>query len=151
MSPGPSRTRPSDSLLGVRCTRCQRHLVGDVEVRRTVSGRWRHESCAAAPEPTSDDFSALADLLMHQHPWPRVAPLLAQLDEVLARLETLRGGGSASPVPRQAGPPSAEEVPAAQLERERALTSRAAELHEAIASERAWKARRLATEWADGH
>jgi hypothetical protein len=133
--------------MGVRCARCHRYLLGS-PARRTLTGRWRHESCAHLPEPTRAEFDQLADTLMTSHPWPRARTLSDELASVLEELGELRSvRATAAQVPRQAGPPDLETV---DLEREHELARRGEQLHEAITSEREWKAARLATEWAAG-
>ena len=118
---------------GTRCARCHRYLLGTARIRRTLGGRWRHESCTEAPEPSPDDFAGLATVLMRHQPWPRLQSLDAQLREVSEEL-------AAQQVPRQAGPPRVEQ-----------LEERLSTLRAAIESERSWKAGRLAVEWSAGH
>ena len=148
--PTPPTPSSTDAPLGVRCARCHRYLLGSSGVRRTVTGRWRHQSCARAPEPSLDEFAQLAGVLMSSHPWPRMVALDAELSELLGELEELRRRAAprVASMPRQAGPPGLEQD---ELQREYDLLKRGEVLHQAIESERTWKARRLALEWADGH
>ena len=142
--PDPARTE-SPSPVGERCARCHRYLVGATGVRRGLRGRWRHASCADAPAPTAAELAGLAEVLMTSRPWPRVVQLTDELTAVTDELD--RTAAPAARVPAQAGPPLAERIDDHELR----LRDRRDELHEALATERSWKARRLAVEWADGH
>jgi hypothetical protein len=145
--PGP---RHLDLPLGVRCARCYRYLFPDAGVRRSVTGRWRHRSCETAPEPSEADFTELAALLMERHPWPRAQALLGQLADVDEELAEIDGDGIVGLFPRQAGPPTVEDLESVVGERKAYLVERGEDLRAAIEWERSWKADKLAAEWSDG-
>lgn len=139
---------PVDFPLGVRCAKCRRFILRGARARRGLTGQWRHQSCEQAPAPGRAQFEELAELLMGLHPWPRLVALHAQLaaiDEELAQIKAVR---RAAPIPEQ---PTGKHVLTPDRARERELLEQRTTVLEAVDEEKAWKARRLAIEWVDGH
>lgn len=130
--------------LGIRCVKCHRYLVRGSRAKRSLSGKWRHESCQHVTQPSEAEFVELAAALMRIQPWPRLQSLATQAADAEAELAVLQSRVRAVPEQRS----SAE---GAGPTRQQLLQERVESLRAAIDDERTWKAGRLATEWADGH
>jgi hypothetical protein len=127
--------------LGERCGRCHRYLTRGSRAKRSLSGRWRHDACQQVAEPDKAAFAELAEALMRSNPWPRLLSLQSQLADSERQLAALETRAASIPEQRPAG---------STRDREQQLRDRIDSLRAAIVKERAWKAGRLAAEWADG-
>ena len=98
------------------------------------------------PHPHPRQWGTFTNVLRTMVRERRLLSLEAQLDDAEAELAVLESRVRGIPEQR-----SAPEEPAEPSPREQLLHERVEGLRAAIEDERAWKADRLAAEWADGH
>jgi hypothetical protein len=143
-----SAQTPVEFPLGVRCAKCRRFILRGARARRGLTGQWRHQSCEQAPAPGRVQFEELAELLMGRQPWPRLVSLTTRLEAIDEELAQIKAVRRAAPIPEQS---TGKHVLTPDRIREQELLEQRPAVLAAIDEERAWKAKRLAIEWVDGH